>query len=46
MSDLPMLSRAQMRRLEPFFPVLRGLRRVDDGPVISGIIYVTSTSSR
>ena len=29
-----------MRRLQPFFPVQRGLRRVDDRRVISGIIYV------
>jgi transposase len=29
-----------MRRLEPFFPASRGLRRVDDRRVISGIIYV------
>jgi putative transposase len=40
MSKLPMLSEAQMRRLQPFFPVSRGLRRVDDRRVISGIIYV------
>jgi putative transposase len=40
MPDLPMLSRAQMRRLEPFFPLARGLRRVDDRRVISGIICV------
>jgi putative transposase len=31
---------AQMRRLEPFFPVSRGLHRVDDRRVSSGIIYV------
>lgn len=40
MSTLPMLSEAQMRRLQPFFPISRGLRRVDDQRVISGIIYV------
>ena len=40
MSTLPMLSEAQMRRLIPLFPVQRGLRRVDDRRVISGIIYV------
>jgi hypothetical protein len=28
-----------MRRLEPFSPVARGLRRQDDRRVISGIIY-------
>ena len=40
MPKLPMLSEVQMRRLQPFFPVQRGLRRVDDRRVISGIIYV------
>lgn len=40
MSDLVLLSRAQMRRIEPFFPRSRGLVRVDDRRVISGIIYV------
>ena len=40
MSDLVLLSRAQMRRMEPFFPRSRGLPRVDDRRVISGIIYV------
>ena len=40
MSKLPMLSEVQMRRLQPFFPVSRGLMRVDDRRVISGIIYV------
>ena len=40
MSDLILLGRAQMRRIEPFFPRSRGLVRVDDRRVISGIIYV------
>lgn len=40
MSDLALLSRAQMRRIEPFFPRSRGLPRVDDRRVISGIVYV------
>jgi putative transposase len=40
MSDLVLLSRAQMRRIESFFPRARGLPRVDDRRVISGIIYV------
>jgi putative transposase len=29
-----------MRRIEPFFPKSRGLPRVDDRRVISGIVYV------
>ena len=40
MPDVPLLSRAQMRRLEPLFPRARGLPRVDDRRVISGIVYV------
>jgi putative transposase len=40
MSDLFLLSRVQMRRIEPFFPRSRGLPRVDDRRVISGIVYV------
>jgi putative transposase len=40
MSELVLLPRAQMRRIEPFFPRSRGLVRVDDRKVISGIIYV------
>jgi len=37
---MPLLSQSQMRRLLPLFPRSRGLRRVDDRRVISGIIYV------
>ena len=40
MSDVVLLSRAQMARLAPYFPRSRGKRRVDDRRVISGIIYV------
>ena len=40
MSRLLLLTEAQMRRLEPFFSISRGLRRVDDHRVISGIVYV------
>lgn len=40
MPDLPLLSPANMRRLEPHFPRVRGLKRVDDRRVLSGIIYV------
>jgi transposase len=36
MSDLVLLSRAHMRRIEPLFPRSRGL----DRRVVSGIIYV------
>jgi putative transposase len=40
MSDLILLSPEQMTRIEPFFPRSRGLRRVDDRRVVSGIVYV------
>ncbi len=40
MSDLALLSRAHMRLIEPLFPRPRGLPRVDDRRVISGIIDV------
>jgi len=40
MSDLFWLSKTQMRRIEPYFPLSHGIPRVDDLRVISGIIYV------
>lgn len=40
MSDLFLLSEAQMRRIEPFFPLSHVVARVDDRRIISGIIYV------
>ncbi len=40
MAEPFLLSEAQMRRIEPFFPLQRGLARVDDRRVLSGIIYV------
>lgn len=40
MSDLVLLSPAQMAKIEPFFPLSHGVPRVDDRRVISGIIYV------
>ena len=44
MPELFLLSRAQMRRIEPFFPRSRGLPRVDDRRVVSGIVYVIRNS--
>jgi transposase len=39
--DVPfLLSKAQMRRIEPFFPLSRGVPRVDDRRIVSAIIYV------
>ena len=40
MSGLIWLSDAQMARLEPFSPKSRGKPRVDDGRVLSGIIFI------
>ena len=40
MPDLVLLSVAQMRRIEPLSLRTRGLPRVDDRRVISGIVYV------
>lgn len=40
MSDLFLLSRAQMRRIKPFSPRARGLPQVNDQRVVSGIVYV------
>ncbi len=34
------LSMRQMRRIQPFFPKVRGRARSDDRKVLSGIIYV------
>ena len=38
MTDTPMLSEAQMRHMAPYFPRSRGLPRVDDRRVRSGIV--------
>lgn len=39
--DVPfLLSEAQMRRIEPYFPLSHGVPRVDDRRIVSGIIYV------
>jgi putative transposase len=46
MSDLWMLSKAQMRRIEPFFPLSHGVPRVDDRRVVSGIIFVIRNGLR
>jgi transposase len=46
MSDLFWLSAAQMRRIEPCFPLSHGVPRVDDRRVISGIIFVIRNGLR
>ena len=40
MSDVFLLNRVQMARISPHFPLARGVPRVDDRRVVSGIIYV------
>lgn len=40
MDTLFMLSEAQMRRIEPYFPLSHGIPRVDDQRIVSAIIYV------
>ena len=46
MSDLILLSEAQMRRIEPYFPLSHGIARVDDRLIVSGIIYVIRNGLR
>jgi putative transposase len=46
MSELLMLSRAQMRRIEPYFPLAHGVPRVDDRRVLSGIVFVIRNGLR
>jgi putative transposase len=40
MRDLYFLSKDQLDRMKDYFPISRGVKRVDDLRVISGIIYV------
>ncbi|WP_408742403.1 IS5 family transposase [Acetobacter persici] len=40
MSDVFLLYESQMRLIETFFPLAHGVPRVDDRPVLSGIVYV------
>nr|VFJ48325.1 MAG: transposase, IS5 family [Candidatus Kentron sp. FW]VFJ53470.1 MAG: transposase, IS5 family [Candidatus Kentron sp. FW] len=40
MSELFWLTNTQLSKIEPYFPVSRGVPRVDDLRVISGIIHV------
>jgi transposase len=40
MSKTFMLTREQMSKIKPYFPLSHGVERVDDRRVISGIMYV------
>ena len=46
MNDLFLLSEAQMRRIDPYFPLSHGIPRVDDRRVISGIVFVLRNGLR
>jgi len=46
MSELLMLSRAQMRRIDPYFPLAHGVPRVDDRRILSGIVFVIRNGLR
>jgi transposase len=40
MSEVFSLPERQMKRIEPFFPLVHGVPRVNDQCVLSGIVYV------
>ena len=40
MTDLFLLSRVQMRRIERYFPLSHGIARVDDRRIVSAIVFV------
>ena len=46
MSDLLWLTEAQMRKIEPYFPLSHGVPRVDDRRIISGIVFVIRNGLR
>jgi transposase len=46
MGDLIWLSEAQMRRIEPYFPLSHGVPRVDDRRIVSRIIFIIRNGLR
>jgi putative transposase len=46
MTEMMLLSDAQMGRISPFFPLSHGVPRVDDRRAISGIIFVIRNGLR
>ena len=46
MTEMILLSEAQMARISPFFPLSHGVPRVDDRRVVSGIIFVIRNDLR
>ena len=46
MADLFLLSQAQMRRIERYFPLSHGIARVDDRRIVSAIVFVIKNGLR
>jgi putative transposase len=46
MSDQFWLTKAQLKRIEPFFPRTRGIPHLDDRRVVSGIVHVIRNGLR
>ena len=46
MTDLFLLSQAQMRRIEQYFPLSHGIARVDDRRIVSAIVFVIKNGLR
>ena len=46
MTEMTLLSEAQMARISPFFPLSHGVPRVDDRRVLSGIVFVIRNGLR
>jgi putative transposase len=46
MGDLIRLSQAQMRRIDPYFPMSHGVARFDDRRVLNGIVFVIGNGLR
>ncbi len=46
MADLFLLSEAQMRRIEGYFPLSHGVARVDDRRIVSAIVFVIKNGLR
>jgi putative transposase len=46
MTDLFLLSQAQMRRIEGYFPLSHGIARVDDRRIVSAIVFVIRNGLR
>ena len=46
MTDLFWLSGAQLKRIQPYFPLSHGIPRTDDLRVVSGIVFVIKNGLR